>query len=310
MLKYIHFFGTSLTAGGGFEFNSKNADRRMMIYETYKHINESKTQFDFSYPGQFSKLILAHNIKVNNFAKNGYGNERIYRNAFNIINSHNFDKNQHLFIFEFSFLGRKELFFNHINDYITLNYSYKPENLSEEKYTNISNISTANSYWYDDDDIIKILNESTDFFKKYAKNLINLKNEYDNFYMQNKFFYYYLLQNKVNFLVLRNECGIEINDLHKIDFQSLNNKLKLPNKTDLYDLISQAKLTIRDETHGSINDLHFGYYGNKLISEILFNKLIDLSKISATKINIDWNFYEKIYLKKNNFFNLNKNKII
>lgn len=309
MVKYIHFFGTSLTAGGGFEFETLNSDRKNNLFHVYGNTSLQKTQFDYSYPGQFEKLVKDNGIKINNFAKNGYGNERTYRHAFEIINSSNFNSDEHFFVFEFSFMGRKELFFNPIDDYISFNYKYGIENYEKEKKQLFKNISIANSYWYDSNIVMKKISDATPFFTNYTKYILNVKNEFENFFMENNFFYSYLLQKGVKFLVLKNECNILIDEKYKINFQNLINDVKLAEHTDVYDFIMKMKLTITHETHGVIDDLHFGMFGNMLLSEILFNKMIDLKIISFEKKDIDWDFYKNINCQKHNNLNFDK-KII
>ena len=87
MIKYIHCFGTSYTAGGGYEFDGdspfRNQDSEYIINlkkETkQKYPNEEQTQYNFSWQIQLQKLVDSNKIKVLNHFKTGYGNERIYR---------------------------------------------------------------------------------------------------------------------------------------------------------------------------------------------------------------------------------------
>ena len=61
MIKEIHCFGTSHTAGGGFEFfNKENASK---LKKTYTE--RPFTQFNYSYPGQLQKLI-GNGVKIFN----------------------------------------------------------------------------------------------------------------------------------------------------------------------------------------------------------------------------------------------------
>ena len=78
-IKYINCFGTSYTAGGGFEFDGdKNP-----LNNLYSGLETPLTQFNFSYPGQLKK-ILDENVKVTNYAKNGYGNDRTFRKIYEL----------------------------------------------------------------------------------------------------------------------------------------------------------------------------------------------------------------------------------
>ena len=105
-IKYINCFGTSFTAGGGFEFGGTSDVRNNFLKFFYSGLNEEPTQFNFSYPGQIQRLNSK--IKINNYAKNGYGNDRMMRLVYDIITSIDFNKNEHIFLLEFGGIGRKE----------------------------------------------------------------------------------------------------------------------------------------------------------------------------------------------------------
>ena len=120
-IKYINFYGTSSTAGGGFEFDS--LAEGPFIYIRYDKCDEEpKTQFNYSFPGQVKKFIGETNIEVFNFGKQGYGNDRMMRLAYARTKEEKFNKDEHLFLFEFAALGRDEFYFNEIKDYIICNY--------------------------------------------------------------------------------------------------------------------------------------------------------------------------------------------
>ena len=117
MIKEIHCFGTSHTEGGGFEFFNQNiASKLKKIYT-----EQPFTQFNYSYPGQLQKLI-GSGVKVFNHGKSGYGNERMYRIAYDLIMNNEDSLSEKLFIFEFSFLGRKEFYSNTLKDHFIVNY--------------------------------------------------------------------------------------------------------------------------------------------------------------------------------------------
>jgi hypothetical protein len=158
MIKYIHCLGTSFTAGGGFEFTGNNAKRSKILKQIYGNLDEELTQSNFSYPGQLQKLLST--VKVINHGKNGYGNDRMYRIVYDIIND-NFNKDEHLFLLEFSGLGRKEYWLNEINDYVILNYWIDWDTLTLKNKVDI-----ANSYWYDTEDVTNILRLEEPFFFK------------------------------------------------------------------------------------------------------------------------------------------------
>lgn len=284
-IKYLNFFGTSFTSGGGFEWGTYKNDN---LNKFYGDIECDKTEFAFSYPGQLQKL-LGNDYIVKNWAKSGYGNDRMCRLAYNIINEPNFKTEEHLFLFEFAALGRKELFFNPLNDYVILNY-YSGENNVPSTY--------AKSYSYDIDDEINLLKSEDDFFQKYTSLLINEKNEVKNIDMMLDFFISFLLNKKINIVILSGVLPTYAENLvgkDRVMVEGFNKFIDINyyiSKTGIY------KLSISDETGNGIIDCHFGYYGNKLLSEIINNFLINKNFISSKKINIDYNFYKNVKVLK------------
>ena len=82
MIKEIHCFGTSHTEGGGFEFMHREKSTELKKFYT----EEPFTKENYSYPGNLQKLV-GKDIKVYNHAKSGYGNERMYRLVYEILNN-------------------------------------------------------------------------------------------------------------------------------------------------------------------------------------------------------------------------------
>ena len=93
MIEKIYVFGTSFAEGGGFEFNINKT-----ISYSYNGLGEEYTKENFSFPGQLRKLLP--NIEIVNLSKSGYGNERMYRLASDIVFSDNFDVDNSLLIFD------------------------------------------------------------------------------------------------------------------------------------------------------------------------------------------------------------------
>ena len=95
----------------GFEFQSDSNN-----IELKKFYNEQPlTKENYSYPGQLQKLI-GNDIKVYNHSKSGYGNERMYRLAYDVLNNKTTNKEK-LLLLEFSHIGRKEYYSKSINDF-------------------------------------------------------------------------------------------------------------------------------------------------------------------------------------------------
>jgi hypothetical protein len=284
-IKYLHFFGTSFTAGGGFEWGTYKKNN---LNSFYGNIDCDKTEFAFSYPGQLQKL-LGDKYIVKNWAKSGYGNDRLCRLAYDVINDPSFKTEEHLFLFEFAGLGRKELFFNPLNDYIILNY-YSNKNNQPSTY--------AKGYAYDTDEERTILENEDKFFQQYTKLLVNQKNEVQNIDMMLDFFASFLTDKKINNIVLSgglSSSGYSENLIGK-------NRIKLENNSEFIDInyyiTGMYNLSITDETSSGIVDGHFGYYGNKLLAESIYNFLIDADFIKKLKIDIDYDFYKNVKVLK------------
>lgn len=277
-IKNIHCFGTSFTEGGGFEFDSPQKNTEL-LKSIYKSTKEELTRYNFSWPGQLEKLLP--NIKVFNHAKSGFGNERMYRVADEIISDDNFNKDENLFIFESSWLGRKEYFLNSIGDYVIFNYTFRK---THEDMTGV-----GYNYLYDN----KEIQQKLDKFKKillpffdqtFKEEEVELK-----ILRNGRFFLSFLEQKKINFLFVDSFLLDEIKDKNKVTF-------KVENETyeDLGQLVHSKKYSINNETSGKINDEHLGYFGNKLVAATVFNKLIKEQYIYESQIDVNEMKYEKV----------------
>lgn len=282
-IKYLHFFGTSFTAGGGFEWETYKKDN---LNKFYGHIDCDKTEFAFSYPGQLQKL-LGDKYIVKNWAKSGYGNDRLCRLVYDIVSDPYFKSEEHLFLFEFAGLGRKELFFNPLNDYIILNY-YLTRNNVPSTY--------ARGYAYDTDTERQILESEDKFFQKYTKLVLDEEVEARNIDMMLDFLASFLVNKKVNNVIVSG--GLPGNAENLIG----QNRIKLENANEFIDinyyLTGTHKLTISNETSNGIVDGHFGYYGNKLGAEVIYNFLVDNKWIDTPKIEINYDFYKNVKVFK------------
>jgi hypothetical protein len=69
-------------------------------------------------------------------------------------------------------------------------------------------------------------------------------------------------------------------------------------QNDFIGFCGENNLTISDETNGKYTDGHNGYICNKLVSEIVYNKLVDDYFISYSKIKTDWKSYKDFDLNK------------
>ena len=126
-IKKIYAYGSSFTQGGGFEWEGYNKINLNNFYSKFAP-EEEQTQFNYSWPGQLKKL--SGGVSVINQGKSGYGLERAIRLGMeDVMTERNMRKlDKTLFLFEFPSLGRKEYYFNPIDDYIISNYTWKIDN--------------------------------------------------------------------------------------------------------------------------------------------------------------------------------------
>jgi hypothetical protein len=287
-IKYIHSFGTSYTAGGGFEFESLSEYRRDFLKSMYGHLDENFTQYTFSYPGQLQKL-LGKDIKVFNHGKNGYGNELLYRKVYDIVTGYKFNPSENVFLIELSALGRKEFWLNEINDYVIVNYKI---DWDSNKYVEITGI--ASSYWYDSAELESLLETYYDLFDSFFKKTYNLDNIVKQMWMNIEYLIAYLEKYNVNFYLMNDHLELENVEKNKINFGDGTYFLE---STDFIRFSEKNKLTITDETNGRYIDGHNGYISNKIVAENVYNKLIDDLLIEKSKININWKKYKNFNLE-------------
>jgi len=299
-IKNVYCFGTSYTAGGGFEF-----DKDKKLVHLYKNLGIPLIQYNFSWPGLL-QLIVGTDIQIHNLAKSGYGNERIFRKTLDVIQDKNGKTDDSLFIFEFSGLGRKEYFFNELNDYVICNYNFDDND-------NALMHGIANGYFEDTDTTKELLTEHEPLFKEFMQKTINFKNQHIIYERNLLLFISFLELNNINYLINGN---IFLNPKMGNTIPNFSNKiLQFKDKTgkvgDLVRYFNSYNLTLEDETRGIIKDGHCGYVGNKIISEMIYNQLIDFGYLNSNKVEltdhtIDVIFEPNGYTELTNFSELNK----
>ena len=287
-IKYINCFGTSYTAGGGHEFGQRSdydleSGINELEYESKKKFpNEEQTQFNFSWPGQLQKILKKNksNIIVNNFAKSGYGNERLFRKTYEIINSEKFNKDEHIFIFEFAMgPGRRELWSNTLNDYIITNFQF-----NDDKDMSLDFHGVGNSYFYDNEKTKNFLWKlKDDIVDPFYKETVSFKNQVDIEERYLEFFFSYLVQKNINFKLsclpgTHEFFSVGYNEDGKIqcDFKGIDasNFIEFePSNFSFTGYYENRKLTIENDTNGKCKDGHMGMSGAKIVSKIIYDEL-------------------------------------
>lgn len=285
-IKHIHCFGTSYTAGGGYEFDSNG--KREMLHKLYSHLDEEMTRYNFSWPGQLNKLVKTHKITVHNHAESGYGNEKMYRNVYDIIQEPSFKKEEHLFILEFSGVGRQELYFNPLEDYVIFNFrDNEPFNT---KYSDV-----AHRYFYDNEERRDVITSNKKIIGDYHKLVYNQEIREKTLERNNNFFLRYLDSLGINFLLGQHPYFPikKYNDKTDFDFLMKNSIEFIGEKEYQYGIClglnsyyASEEFDITRETYGQMIDGHASLLGNKNIALNIFNGLIQSGYINDSKKEI------------------------
>jgi len=298
-IKYIHCFGTSHTAGGGFEFETNYKPRTEILKTIYGRIDEPLTQYNFSYPGQLQNFV-GKDIKVFNLGKQGFGNDRMYRIAYDIITDDHFKVHENLFLFEFSGIGRTEFYLNKIKDFITINYQHTIDKNGNLTYDGVDLIGVSHSYFYETEEFLDYVKENNSFYESVVKNFISYETESKKIFRESEFFISYLLKCKINFYYTAPPIVWPefVDETKNIVF---GDGVYFKKNNSILQFSSENNLTIRDETNNQYEDDHNSYKSNKLVSHIIYNKLISDKIIDEEPLEIDWEWY-----KKTNFIKYDK----
>jgi len=281
MIKKIYAFGTSHTAGGGFEFNTNNTSPNP---DVYKKIIDSENHFDFSYPSILSNKL---GIDVENYAKQGYGWERVTRKIFHVLNQKSFKKEESLFLIEISSYDRHEFWMNSIQEHITIN-------ALPEEIKNIENFSLAHDYHYQDEKQRKYIENNKNMFHKLMLETLNYDRLLEK--IQNNFLLLinFLENNKINYYLTNGDLPISPEHQHFLpDYSNKIIKYKLFDfsKTKYKELenwtekIANFKLKINDESSNKVNDGHQGLSVSFYIADTIYNKMIDDGYLKSSHID-------------------------
>ena len=293
MIEKIYVFGTSFAEGGGFEFNINKT-----ISYSYNRLGEEYTKENFSFPGQLRKLLP--NIEIVNLSKSGYGNERMYRLASDIVFSDNFDVDNSLLIFDFSHLGRKEYFSRKLNKHIILNYDANSNPISlngvAQEY-----LKTHEEYEKDIENLPLLDLDNSNFFNEWVPLTYNEQVQHELCSSNATIFLSFLKNRNVKYLFTDPPYFIN----HR-DYDNLlkNHYIKFQDKASTHDYHNDK--TISDETDGYHTDEHYGLIKNKLIASCIHDELIKRNMISGSKLNKnikDFDNIKKIITKNTNYLN-------
>jgi hypothetical protein len=293
-IKYLHFFGTSYTAGGGYEFTTPSKLKKDKLFKCYGDVDEELTRYNFSYPGQVDKLLKSRNsnIKVINHSKSGFGNESLYRKTLDIVFEDGFNKDEHLFLYEFSLLGRKEVYSRTIGDYVVINYKH----LFNEGEDNICKIyGLGHNYLEDGQEKIDILDRLHQEFNPFIEETVNAEKMEILAAHNNIMFINFLQNNNLNYVYsqapwfgdgkyFKNKIKSFFND---VSTREETLRFTLEGHEDIEEgfvyFFHNTQLQIAKETRGIIEDGHMSLYGSRIVAQQTLNQLIDRGFINEEK---------------------------
>jgi hypothetical protein len=263
-MKEIYCFGTSQTAGGGYEFDAPSKWDWPVDYWFIEYEGE-KTQSNFSYPGRLQSI--SNEYKVFNMGKSGHGNDRSIRKAFDVIKSKTNEELKNVcFIFEYAYVGRKEVFLNNLNKYAVCNYGFNPLKMGE-----VEVMGMAIDYFFDDKNTQKLINMNRDSIQDYLSKTLNFDNESEKLKREFSMFLSLLENLGIKFLLVAGWPDFRDNYFEKnaIAWDKLT-----PYKSSPFGMDADEE-TITSETNGEIIDAHNNYTINNWISKVVYNRLIN-----------------------------------
>ena len=273
MIKEIHTFGTSFTAGGGhffkipeeiLEIDSDLKQRVDFLHKAYSE--EPKTMFHYSWPGQLQTLVK-DGVKVFNHAKEGFGNERMYRITNDILWDENtfINCDDKIFLYEFSGLGRKEIWSNTIKDYCIINYGRMRKKDNGSQWVNVQQQYKVNNSEHHLKKDRKAWGKLTDFSKTYLSECMSEEQQLKKLEINNHMFIDSLLHHNVNFY----SVGVE----PEYSLENIKDKfMNFGGYNDFVDwALDKGGLTIWSII--KVKDKHLNLKGNKMVAEVVFGKL-------------------------------------
>ena len=263
-MKEIYCFGTSQTAGGGYEFTAESKWSWPKDYWFIEYEGE-KTQSNFSYPGRLQSI--SNEYKVFNLSKSGHGNDRSIRKAYDVIKSKTNEELKNVcFILEYAYLGRKEVFLNNLNKYAVCNYGFNPLKMGE-----VELMGMAIDYFFDDKHTNKLLRKNRDSIQDYLSKTLHFDNESEKLEREFSMFLSFLENMGIKFLLVAGwpRFRDEYFEKNAIAWDKLT-----PYKANPFGMDAHEE-TITSETNNEIRDGHNNYTTNNWISKVVYNRLID-----------------------------------
>tara|TARA_B110000858_G_C17803469_1_gene476534 strand:+ start:2471 stop:3397 length:927 start_codon:yes stop_codon:yes gene_type:complete len=269
-IKNIYTFGTSFTNGGGFEFDTESKNQLKKYYDVLE-IPLKKENFKWTY---LLSNLLNQKINITNLSKDGFGNERMYRKIFELSSEENFLPSENLFVLELSDLGRKEVFSPKDKKYGIINYDIESLKLY------------GNSFNYFQDQYQFHLDDITNAWDVFNKKQFDFQSEMIKLYNSLMGVISYLEFMKIPYIIL--EGSIIRHSPHNTHFyDKIQEKVITVEGEGLFAWLTQHDYTIKGELQNIWPDGHWGYTGNIVMADLVFNKMIDLNYSNEKKIPFD-----------------------
>ena len=263
-MKEIYCFGTSQTAGGGYEFDAETKWLWPKDYWFIEYEGE-QTQSNFSYPGRLQSI--SNEYKVFNLSKSGHGNDRSIRKAYDVIKSKTNEELKNVcFLLEYAYVGRKEVFLKNLDKYAICNYRYLDDEVDK-----VELLGLGIDYFYDDENTEKLLRMNRDSIQDYLSKTMKYDVEMEKLQREFSIFLLFLENMGVKFLLVSD--GPYFRDNHFEKNAIVWDKLT-PYEGDPFSTHAEEE-TITAETNGEILDNHNNYTTNNWISKVVYNRLID-----------------------------------
>lgn len=254
----IYVNGSSLSAGGGLclkIIKTKYKELHNVTIENEKMVTYGKYVADY------------FNCNFINEAKSGAGAQRLIRNVYEYIEKHGLEKSRKtLFIFEIQApVHRVDLYCEKVQDYLTVNVRYDNEDVNEISSIQIQDLETKDGRYYDHNFFMGEMTEEIKQFLEKHHNPIVYCEKTDGDLVG---LFSYLNQCNINYLYMFDQGILSKNyfDFYK---KNIEKEIKIEDTRSINDFCEKNKLSIKLELNGFTEDIHPGYFGNKLYSEHL-----------------------------------------
>jgi hypothetical protein len=262
----IYVNGSSLTAGGGLglkEIKKKYKELHNVEYDNEKDVTYGKYVADY-----FACNFI-------NDAKSGSGSPRLVRKTLDYIKRVGIDKSRKtLFIFEIQNpTFRIELYFDKIKDYLTVNLSYDGDE-NEITSIQVQDVLTSDGTYYNHD---FFKNEITEEVKKHLEKYHNPIPYFEKIKYELVGLFSFLEENKIDYFCAFDQLGLQ--DDFTYFYKKIKDKnIKIDNFRSVNDFCEYHGLSIKKELNNFTEDIHPGYFGNKLYGEKLIKFIEDKLK--------------------------------